>query len=64
MKFFDMQHPFYRPMWRRVVITALCFGWALFEFATANPFFGILFGAIAVFCAHQFFIAFDPKDPD
>jgi hypothetical protein len=28
MKFFDLQHPFYKPLWIRVLITALCLGWA------------------------------------
>jgi len=64
MKLLDVQHPFFRPMWRRVVITALCLGWAAFEFITASPFFGALFGAIGVYCAYQFFFAFAPKDPE
>nr|WP_237684850.1 hypothetical protein [Szabonella alba] len=64
MKFFDVHNPFYRPLWRRILVTGICLGWGLFELATGNPFFAILFGAAGIYCAHQFFIAFDPKDPE
>ncbi len=60
MKFFDVQHPFFIPLWRRVLLVALCLGWALFEFATAQPFWGILFGATGLYCGYQFFVVFDP----
>lgn len=63
MKLLDVQHPFFRPLWRRIVITVLCLGWAVFEFVTASPFFGVLFGAIGLYCVYQFFFAFDPKEP-
>ena len=36
----------------------------LFEFATGNPFWGILFGAVGLYCAYQFFIAFDDANRD
>jgi hypothetical protein len=29
-----------------------------------NVFWAILFGAVGVYCVHQFFIAFNPRDPD
>jgi hypothetical protein len=64
MKFFDVQHPFFIPLWRRIVVVALCLGWAGFEFATAQPFWGILFGAAGLYCAYQFFVVFDPPAPD
>ncbi|MDD7971899.1 hypothetical protein [Roseinatronobacter alkalisoli] len=64
MKFLDVQHPFFRPLWRRVAVVTLCLGWAVFEIVTGSPFFAILFGAAGLYCAHQFFIAFDPKDPE
>ncbi len=64
LNFLDPQNPFYRPLWRRVLVTGICLGWGLFELVTGSPFFAILFGAAGVYCAHQFFIAFDPKDPE
>ena len=62
MRFIDVQHPFFRPLWRRVAVVAVSLGWGIYEFATGSPFFGILFGAVGVYCAHQFFVAFDPRD--
>lgn len=60
MSFFDVQHPFFKPLWRRVAVTVVCLGWAVVEFASGAPFWGILFGAAGLWCAHQFFFAFDP----
>lgn len=64
MNFMDLQTPFFRPLWRRVTLTAICFGWSVFEFVTDSPFFGIMFGALGLYCAHQFFIAFAPRNTD
>ena len=62
MKFIDVQHPFFIPMYRRVLVVVFCLGWAVFEFVggSGSPFWGILFGGMGLFCAHQFFIAFNP----
>lgn len=62
-KLFDLQKPFYRPLWIRVALVVFCLGWALFELRNGAPFWAILFGAMGIYAAHQFFIAFDPKDP-
>lgn len=61
--FFDLQKPFYRPLWLRIAIVALCLGWAAVEFANAAPLWGMLFAAIGVYAGYQFFVVFDPK-PD
>ncbi|MEM1388017.1 MAG: hypothetical protein AAF748_15355 [Pseudomonadota bacterium] len=61
---FDLQHPFFRPLWIRVLITVAVFGWAIFEISMGNPFWAILFAAIGVYCVREFFIAFAPRDPD
>jgi hypothetical protein len=64
MKLVDPSHPFYAPLWRRVVIVAVALGWAIFEFVSGGPFWGILFGAIGLYCAWAFFVAFPGPDPD
>ena len=64
MKFLDVQHPFFIPLWRRVVVVVLLLGWATVELIAGHPFWAILFGSSGIYCAHQFFIAFDPKDPE
>ena len=61
MKLIDVQHPWFIPMYRRVLVVVVCLGWAAFEFiVSGSPFWGILFGALGLYCAYQFFIAFDP----
>lgn len=64
MRFLDVQLPFFIPLWRRVAVVALALGWATVELTAGSPFWAALFGAAGLYCAHQFFIAFDPKDPD
>ncbi len=63
MQILDVQHPFYKPLWRRVAIVAFCLAWSIFEFVTGTPFWGVLSGAIGLYCGWQFFVVFDAK-PD
>ncbi|MBA4490372.1 hypothetical protein [Paracoccus sp. S1E-3] len=39
----DPNHPFFRPLWVRILCSAFPFGWAVFEFSTGNLFWAILF---------------------
>jgi len=64
MALFDVQHPFFKPVWRRVAVVVFCFGWALMEWFQANGFWAIVFGSIGVFCAYEFFVVFDPDKSD
>jgi len=57
----QFHHPFFDPMWRRVATTAVLLCWAAFEFSTNEPFWGMLFGGIGAYAAHQFFLA--PRTP-
>lgn len=52
---FDLNHPFFRPRWIRIAVTVFIFAWALLEFATGALFWGVLFGALGVWCWWQFF---------
>lgn len=58
---FDVMHPFFLPLWRRIATVAACLGWSLLEFAWGNPGWAALFGGIGLYCAHQFFVAFDAE---
>ena len=31
-KFIDTDHPMLRPLWVRILLVAICLGWAVFEF--------------------------------
>jgi hypothetical protein len=56
-KFLDTDHPMFRPLWVRVLIVAICLGWAAFEFATASALWGSLFLALGAYAAWSFFAA-------
>ena len=43
-----------------VVVVAL--GWALYEFLSGTPFWGILFGALGGYAAWRLLVTFEPKD--
>ena len=49
----DPTDPFFAPLWRRVVIVALCLGWALFEVATGSPGWALMFGAAGAYAAFK-----------
>lgn len=63
-KAFNVQSAFFIPIGRRIFVVAACAGWGLFEFAMGEPIWALLFIAIAAYCAHQFFIVFDPDDTE
>lgn len=60
----DLNHPFFIPLWRRVLIVALCLGWAVVEIVGGSPFWAILFGAIGLYAGYAFFFDFHPREPD
>jgi hypothetical protein len=64
MKFFDVRHPFFNPLWRRVLCVAILLGWAAMEFSGGSPFWGILFAAAGIYCASQFFLGYQPVEPE
>ena len=58
---FDLSHPFFLPLWRRVVTVAISAGWALLELAMGNTGWAAIFGAIAAYAVYGLFIAFDAE---
>lgn len=52
----DPEHPFYKPLWVRIAIVAVCIVWAAFEFALGAPFWGVLFGGAGVYAGYVFFM--------
>lgn len=61
---FDLQIPFFIPLWRRTVTVAVAFGWAGFELISGSPFWAVLFGAMGAWAAWQFFVVWNPKEKD
>jgi hypothetical protein len=58
--FFGLRHPFFIPLWRRIATVAACLGWAVFEFVSGNPGWGLMFGAFGCLAAWGLFVNFDP----
>ncbi|MBO6552778.1 MAG: DUF3329 domain-containing protein [Roseitalea sp.] len=64
MKFFDFDHPFFRPLWRRIATVGVTASWGIFEFLMGNHFWGTLFVGIGALSFYGLFITFNPRDPE
>lgn len=53
---FDLKHDFFKPFLRRAVTTLVVTGWAAFELISGAVGWGMLFAALALWCAYTFFI--------
>ena len=56
-KFLDTSHPMFRPLWVRILIVAICLGWAVFEFTSGSSAWGAAFLARGAYAAWAFFLA-------
>lgn len=45
----DPRHPFFRPLWVRILCVVLPLAWACLEAATGSAFWAVLFGAAGVY---------------
>lgn len=61
---FDLDDPFYRPLWIRIAVVVVCLAWSAVEFTTASAVWGGGFLAIGLYAAYRFFITFNPDTPD
>ena len=59
----DYEHPFFRPLWRRVAVVVVCVAWSIFEFATDAPFWGVDRARLCGYGIWQFFFLYKPVDP-
>ena len=60
----DADHPFFRPLWRRVAVVAACVGWSAVEWFYGDEVWGMITLAIAAYGVWAFFITFDPGRAD
>lgn len=58
----DNQHPFFRPLWRRIAVVAVCVVWSAVEFAVGTPFWGTLLAGMAIYAVWTFLISYKPED--
>lgn len=61
-KFFDLDHPFFRPLWIRAAVVILCLVWAGLEIWGGAIPWAVLFGGLGIYCAYRFFVVFNPRD--
>jgi len=61
---FDLQIPFFVPVWRRVVLLSVCFGWGLYEAATGAPIWAMIFCGMGALAAWQLFFDGWPDSDD
>ncbi len=59
---FDLDHPFFKPLWVRIAVAGVALGWAVVEAVAGSPLWGILFGALGAYAAYRFFWTFNPRD--
>lgn len=52
--FFDFRNPFFRPLWIRIVIVAVCLAWGLVEYSGGETAWAGVFGALGLFAAWRF----------
>lgn len=57
MNILDPHHPFFRPLWRRVLTVAIPVAWGVFELLSGAVFWALLFLAAGGYAAWEFFRA-------
>ncbi|MDP4823141.1 MAG: DUF3329 domain-containing protein [Aestuariivirgaceae bacterium] len=64
MSALDRSHPFYRPLWRRVVLTSLVVGWAGVEiFIAKDGFWAAIAVGISLWFAWELLISWKEPAP-
>jgi hypothetical protein len=61
-KLFDLDHPFFRPLWIRIAIVAACGLWTALEVAAGAAAWAVLFGGLGLYAAWRFFVTFNPRE--
>jgi hypothetical protein len=56
----DADHPFFRPLWRRIAIVAVCAAWTTFEFATQQPFWGTIAAGMTAYAVWTYLWIYKP----
>lgn len=63
-KVFDTNHPYFRPLWRRVAIVGFCGAWTFVEWRYGEQIWMIMILTLTVWLAWAFFLAFEPRDSE
>lgn len=60
MKFLDPQHPFFKPLWRRILTVVAPAAWALVELWNGEGGWAIVFFGAAAYAGYELFLAPKP----
>ncbi|WP_299728810.1 hypothetical protein [uncultured Tateyamaria sp.] len=64
MKFFDFTDPFFAPVWIRVCVVAVCVLWGLFELATGQVVWAVVFFGMGALSGWRFCVNDYDRDTD
>jgi hypothetical protein len=58
----DGGHPFFRPLWRRIAVFAVCVIWAALEFYGGSRNWGVIALAFAGYAAYAYLFNYKPPE--
>jgi hypothetical protein len=64
MQLIDPNHPFYRPLWVRLLVAGVCFAWAAAEAYNQQPTWAMIVGALGAYAAYKLLLTFNPQAPE
>lgn len=61
MQILDPKHPFFKPLWRRILTVVLPAAWGVVELANNAPGWALIFFAAAAYAAYELLIMYDRR---
>jgi len=63
--FGPVEHPWFDPLWRRLILVGFCAGWTGLEYSLGNSTWVFIMGAITLYAGWAYLYAYKgPHDPD
>jgi hypothetical protein len=59
MSFFDLEHPFLVPLWRRILVVVICLVWTAVEWRTGAAFWAVIASGFALYAIWALLLRFD-----
>ena len=58
----DADHPFFRPLWRRIAVFVVCLVWSALEFYGGSQNWGVIALGFAGYAAYAYLFRYSPPD--
>jgi hypothetical protein len=58
----DADHPFFRPLWRRIAVFVVCLVWAELEFFGGSQNLGVIALGFAGYAAYAYLFRYSPPN--